>query len=167
MDLPPRSSKDNLFSGKIGTSILYQSVVQTFIVLIVFVFSVHSFGNKTASTMVFIIICLMQIIHSINCKTTESIFTINIFNNRSFNISFLGLLALILTVAFVPFLQTAFGIVPLSLYQWIIVILASLSIIPLVEICKFFVNRYYLKHEKHEEKTTSIKALKQKIGAKK
>lgn len=167
MDLPPRSSKDNLFSGKIGTSILYQSVVQTFIVLIVFVFSVHSFGNKTASTMVFIIICLMQIIHSINCKTTESIFTINIFNNRSFNISFIGLLALILTVAFVPFLQTAFGIVPLSLYQWIIVILASLSIIPLVEICKFFVNRYYLKHEKHEEKTTSIKALKQKIGAKK
>ena len=164
MNLPPRSSKDNLFSGKIGTSILYQSVVQTFIVLIVFVFAVHTFNNKIASTMVFIIICLMQIIHSINCKTTESIFTINIFNNRSFNLSFLGLLALILTVAFVPLLQTAFGIVPLTLYQWIIVILASISIIPLVEICKFFVNRYYLKHDKLSEKSMSIETLKPEIN---
>lgn len=147
MNQPPRSSKENLFSGKIGTSILYQSVVQTFIVLIVFVFAVHSFGNKTASTMVFIIICLMQIIHSINCKTTNSIFSVNIFNNKSFNLSFIGLLALILSVAFVPFLQTAFGIVPLNSFQWLIVTLASLSIIPLVEICKFFVNRYYQKHD--------------------
>lgn len=156
MEKPPRNTKENLFSGKIGTSILYQSVVQTFIVLIVFVFALHTYGNTVASTMVFIIICLMQIIHSINCKTTNSIFSINIFNNRSFNISFLGLLGLILTVAFVPFLQTAFGICPLSLRQWIVVLVASLSIIPLVEICKFFVNKYYETHKETFSETKNI-----------
>lgn len=148
MQRKPRNSHENLFSGKIGTSILYQSFVQTLIVLVVFVFAVHKFGNKVATTMVFIIICLMQIIHSINCKTTESIFSINIFDNPSFNLSFVSLLVLILSVALVPFLQTAFGIVSLSKLQWLIVTLASLSIIPLVEICKFFVNRYYDKVEK-------------------
>lgn len=147
MEQPPRKTNQSLFSGKIGTSILYQSFVQTLIVLVVFVFGVHKFGNDVASTMVFIIICLMQIIHAINCKTTQSIFTINIFNNKSFNISFIGLFALIMTVAFVPIFQTAFGIVPLSAFQWLIVTIASISIIPLVEICKLFVNLYYKKQE--------------------
>ena len=159
MEKPPRNTKENLFSGKIGTSILYQSVVQTFIVLIVFVCAFHAYGNIVASTMIFIIICLMQIIHSINCKTTNSIFSINIFNNRSFNLSFLGLLALILTVSFVPVLQTAFGICALSLKQWLIVISASISIMPLVEICKFFVNGYYKKHGENSfvQETQNIK----------
>jgi len=96
---------------------------------------------------VFLIICLMQIIHAINCKTEKSIFSINIFENRSFVISFLGLLALILLVAFVPFLRLAFNIVPLNFLEWLVVLLASFSIIPLVEICKFFVNKYYAKKE--------------------
>lgn len=161
MNKPPRDPKSNLFSREIGTSILYQSVVQTFLVLIVFVVFVHKAGNQVASTMVFLIICLMQILHAVNCKTTRSIFTINIFNNKSFNISFIALLALILTVAFVPILQTAFNIVPLSLSQWIVVLVASLSIIPLVEICKLFVNKYYekkLKFQTKSAKTSQIKA---------
>jgi len=160
MEKPPRDPKSTLFSGEIGTSILYQSFVQTLLVLVVFVVMVHKAGNEVASTMVFLIICLMQILHAVNCKTTRSIFTINIFNNKSFNISFLALLALILTVAFVPLLQTAFGIVPLSGLQWLIVAIASISIIPLVEICKVFVNLYYKKHSKLE--SPALKSAKSK-----
>lgn len=159
MNKPPRDPKSNLFSGEIGTSILYQSVVQTFLVLIVFVVFVHKAGNQVASTMVFLIICLMQILHAVNCKTTKSIFSINIFNNKSFNISFIGLLALILAVAFVPVLQTAFNIVPLSLLQWIVVVLSSVSIIPLVEICKLFVNKYYKHKLKVPEKESTQKQI--------
>lgn len=147
MNKPPRNPKDTLFSGRVGTGILYQSVVQTLLVLVVFVVGVHKYGNKVATTMVFLIICLMQIIHAINCKTLGSIFKINIFNNLSFNLSFIGLFILIMLVAFVPFLQTAFGIVSLNLVQWLIVALSSISIIPLVEICKLFVNKYYSKRE--------------------
>ncbi len=143
MDKPPRDPKETIFSGKVGTSIIYQSFVQTLLVLVVFVVGVNKYGNEVATTMVFLIICLMQIIHAINCKTDGSIFKINIFNNLSFNLSFLGLFALILTVALVPFMQVAFGIVALNITQWLIVALSSISIIPLVEICKLFVNLYY------------------------
>ena len=148
----PRNPKETLFSGRIGTSILYQSFVQTLLVLVVFVFGVNKYGGEVATTMVFLIICLMQIIHAINCKTQESIFKINIFNNLSFNLSFLGLLMLILLVAFVPFLQIAFGIVPLNITQWLIVVVSSISIIPLVEICKLFVNGYYKRKEEKQIK---------------
>lgn len=148
MEKPPRDPKATIFSGVTGTSILYQSFVQTLLVLVVFVVAVNKWGNAVASTMVFLIICLMQIIHAINCKTNGSIFKINIFSNKSFNLSFIGLFALIMTVALVPFLQTAFKIAPLNSIQWLIVALASISIIPLVEICKLIVNSYYKKHKR-------------------
>ncbi len=148
MERPPRDPKETIFSGRTGTSILYQSFVQTLLVLVVFVVGVNKWNNAVASTMVFLIICLMQIIHAVNCKTNDSIFKINIFNNLSFNLSFLALFSLIMLVAFVPFLNTAFGIVALNGTQWLIVALASISIIPLVEICKLFVNLYYKRHNK-------------------
>ncbi len=142
MERPPREKNSSIFAGRVGTSILYESFVQTLLVLVVFVVGVHTWGNEVASTMVFLIICLMQIIHAINCKTEGSIFKINIFNNPSFNLSFIGLFALIMVVAFVPILQTAFGIVPLNALQWLIVALASISIIPLVEACKLGLTIY-------------------------
>jgi len=142
---PPRDPKETIFSGRVGMNILIQSFLQTLLVLVVFVVSIKKYGNETASSMVFLIICLMQIIHAVNCKTNGSIFKINIFNNKSFNISFVGLFALIMAVAFIPFLQTAFGLVSLTATQWIIIAISSISIIPLVEISKLFVNMYYNK----------------------
>ena len=145
MQKPPRDPKETIFSGRVGMNILIQSFLQTLLVLVIFVFAIKNYGNEVASSMVFLIICLMQILHAVNCKTLGSIFKINIFNNKSFNISFIGLLGLIMAVAFIPFMQTAFGIVSLNEIQWIIVSLASISIIPLVEISKLFVNTYYNK----------------------
>ena len=133
----PRDINQSIFSGKTGTGILYESFIQTLLVLVIFVYSINKYGNKTASSIVFLIICLMQVIHAINCKTEQSIFKTNIYNNKTFNLCFILLVLLIMLVAFVPFLQTAFGIVALNGTQWLIVILASCSIIPLVELCKF------------------------------
>jgi len=136
MEKPPRNPKSTIFSGEIGTAIIYQAFVQTFVVLILFVWSYHLYGNDVATTMTFITICLMQILHALNCKTNQSLFTINIFANKSFNLSFIALLGLILAVGLVPTLQTAFSLVSMTGLQWIIVALCSISIIPLVEICK-------------------------------
>ncbi len=146
LDNAPRNTKDPLFSGEIGTAIIYQAFVQTFVVLILFVFTYHIYGNDTANTMTFLTICLMQILHAINCKTNRSIFSINIFSNKVFNLSFVALFALIMIVGLVPSIGVMFGLVPLSAYQWLIVSLCSISIIPLVELCKFFLNTK--KHKK-------------------
>ena len=136
MEKPPRNPKSTIFSGEIGTAIIYQAFVQTFVVLILFVWSYHLYGNDVATTMTFITICLMQILHALNCKTNQSLFTINIFANKYFNLSFIALLGLILAVGLVPTLQTAFSLVSMTGLQWIIVALCSISIIPLVEVCK-------------------------------
>lgn len=139
MQKPPRNPNKSLLSGNIGTSIIYQGFVQTLIVLVMFVFAKNYFGNEVASTMSFLTICLMQIIHAVNCKTERSIFRTNIFKNKFFNFSFIFLIGLILAVYFVPVLSGLFGLTVLTGLEWIIIIATSFSIIPLVEIGKIFI----------------------------
>lgn len=141
MNKPPRDSKKTLLSGNTAWTILYQGFIQTLIVLIMFVLANHFYGGEIASTMSFLTICLMQIIHAINCKTEQSIFKTNIFKNKFFNISFIALLALILVVYFVPALASIFSITKITNIQWLIVAITSISIIPIVEIGKLIINK--------------------------
>lgn len=141
MDRPPRDTKKSILSGQIGWSIIYQGFVQTLIVLVMFVCAKNYFGNEVASTMSFLTICLMQVIHAVNCKTEKSIFSINPLSNRFFNFSFVALIGLILMVYFVPVLSGLFNIVAINSVQWLIVVLTSLSIVPLVELGKIIINK--------------------------
>lgn len=139
MNIPPRNSNKSLLSGVIGSSVIYQGFIQTLIILVMFVVSTHKFGTDVASTMSFLTICLMQIIHAINCKSTNSIFKINIFKNKFFNFSFLFLLGLILAIYFINPLAILFNLTLLSSSQWLIIIFTSLLIIPAVEFGKIFI----------------------------
>ncbi len=141
MDYPPRDANKSLLSGKTGWSILYQGFIQSLVVLVMFVLSSHFYSGEVASTMSFMTICLMQIIHAINCKSEKSIFKMNILKNKFFNISFLLLLALILAIYFIPATATIFSLVSLNLTQWLIVSITSLAIIPAVEIGKLIINK--------------------------
>ncbi len=139
MSTPPRNSEKSILSGVTGSSIIYQGFIQTLVVLIMFVTANHKFGNEVASTMSFLTICLMQIIHAINCKSYKSIFKINIFKNKFFNFSFVILFGLILAIYFVPALASLFSLTTLSAFQWLIVGLTSIMIIPAVELGKLFI----------------------------
>ena len=139
MNAPPRNSEKSILSGVVGSSIIYQGFIQTLVVLVMFVVATHKFGSEVASTMSFLTICLMQIIHAINCKTTKSIFKTNIFKNKFFNFSFLFLLALILAIYFIPPLAVLFNLTTLNLSQWLIIIFTSIMIIPAVELGKLFI----------------------------
>lgn len=136
MSRPPRKPNSHLLSGSIGTAVIYQSFIQTAIVVFVFVLGLHWFGNAVATTMAFYTIIYMQWLHSINCKTNKSIFKVNVFNNMTFNICFLITLALNLIVSVFPFMLTLFGLSPLNFTQWLIVAVASFLILPLVELVK-------------------------------
>lgn len=136
METPPRSANKSLLSGRVGSLIIFEGFIQAFAVLLMFILATHAYGNEIASTMSFLTICFMQIIHAINCKTDGSIFKINIFKNKFFNFSFILLFALIFVVYFVPFFASLFNLTTLSCLQWLYVSLTSISIVPLVEIGK-------------------------------
>jgi Ca2+-transporting ATPase len=139
MSTPPRNSEKSILSGVTGSSIIYQGFIQTLVVLIMFVIATHKFGNDIATTMSFLTICLMQIIHAINCKSNKSIFKMNIFKNHFFNFSFLFLLGLILAIYFISPLASLFSLCRLTISQWLIISITSIMIIPAVELGKLFI----------------------------
>lgn len=139
MSKPPRPVSQTILSGANGWTILYQGFAQTMIVLVMFVVCTHKFGSQIATTMSFLTICIMQLLHAINCKTESSIFKINIFKNKFFNFSFIVLMALTLLIYFSPALAPIFGLTKITTTMWLIVILTSLSIIPVAEIGKIFI----------------------------
>ncbi len=136
MNSPPRNPKAGLFSGRVGVAIIYQSILQTVIVMIVFVVGVFCYSPMVASTMVFFTMIFMQLLHSVNCKTNNSIFEKNLVDNKTFNICFVLTLILGLVVACVPFMYEIFNLEFLNLSQWIVVIIASILIIPACELIK-------------------------------
>lgn len=135
MTKPPRKSQ-NLFSGGVGKNIIIQGIVQSILTLGVYILAEKTWSPDVATTMVFFTIIFMQLLHSVNCKTTGSIFDTNIFNNKTFNICFVVTLVIDLAVVCLPFMRVALGIVDLNIFQWVIVIVASVLIIPLVEVVK-------------------------------
>ena len=136
MQAPPRDSNSGLFGGKVGVAIIYQSILQTLIVMVVYVVGIKCYSPDVASSMVFFTIIFMQLLHSINCKTNSSIFEKNLVDNKAFNICFLITLAINLIVSCVPFMYPLFGLEFLNISQWIVVIIASIIIIPLCELFK-------------------------------
>lgn len=140
MERPPRENSSNILSGGVGYNILYQAGLQVVIIMLMFVFANKYFGNKVATTMVFFTINIIQIFHSFNLKTNHSLTKIKIFQNKIFNLSALISFVLVGLVAFVPVLRTVFDLTTLTLVQWVIVLVCSISIIPLVELSKMLVH---------------------------
>ena len=137
---PPRKSNSGLFGQDVGISIIYQSIIQMIIVISVYLYGLFNFGSLVATTMIFFVIVFMQLLHSINCKTNQSILGKNLLDNKTFNICFALSLGISLLVAICPIFYTIFNLVYLNSHQWIMVIVASVSIIPLCEVVKLFLN---------------------------
>ncbi len=152
MQSPPRNSSAGLFGGKVGVAIIYQSILQTLIVMIVFLVGALCYSPAVASTMVFFTIIFMQLLHSINCKTNNSIFEKNLFDNKTFNICFIITLVVNLLVACVPFMYQLFGLEFLNFSQWLIVIIASIIIIPTCELFKAILSKENKKYPKPKVK---------------
>lgn len=136
MAKPPRNPKAGLFSGSVGVAIIYQSILQTAIVMIVFLIGVFCYSPAVASSMVFFTIIYMQLLHSLNCKTNGSLLERKWWDNKIFNICFLITLSLNLMVSCVPIMYKIFNLSFLNLSQWIVVIIASILIIPACELIK-------------------------------
>ena len=151
MDRKPRKADETIFADGVGFSILYQSIIQIAIVMFVYIFGLTHASNEVASCMVFMVISFMQLLHSVNCKTNKSIFDIKFYSNKTFNISFFLTLALNICVFTLPIFREIFNIAVLNSWQWIMVITASLSIIPFVEIVKLIKNGIDKRKQKNKK----------------
>lgn len=140
MEKPPRKAKGSLFGGGVGTDIFIQGIMQTLLVLGVYLLSVTIVGAETAeeqSAMAFLTLGFVQLFHAYNMRSRElSLFKEGLFNNKYMNLAFIGAAALQVVVVLVPFLAGVFNIHTLTVAEWAMAVIAGFLIIPMVEIYK-------------------------------
>ena len=142
----PRGRQSNFFSGGVFSSIIYQGLLEGGITLLVYwlalTYPVHasaSLAHADALTMAFITLGLIQLFHAFNSKSIhQSLFTVGLFRNKFFNWAIVIAFALLAMTVVVPGFNSIFHVTPLDAYQWGIILAASLSMVIIVEIVKFF-----------------------------
>ncbi|WP_277630879.1 calcium-translocating P-type ATPase, PMCA-type [Atopococcus tabaci] len=151
MDHPPRGKGATFFSNGVFPSILYQGVLEGGLTLFVYWWAtnnpVHAgdpeLVHLDALTMAFATLGLIQLFHAFNVKSIKnSLFQVGPFRNKPFNWAVLLSFVLLAMVIFVPGLNDFFHVAPLNMEQWLTVILTSFSIIPIVEVVKFFIRKF-------------------------
>lgn len=143
MKRSPRQAKEGIFAGGLGINIVIQGIVVTIITLAAYLIGHYMEAgvweitdSADGMTMAFLTLSMAEIWHSFNMRSLKkSVFTIS-----KQNIYLWGamLVSLICTTAviYIPFLSNAFDFAPISFIEYIVSLLLSITIIPIVEFTK-------------------------------
>lgn len=144
MSQPPRNTHRNIFSKQVVFLMTIGGIWSATINLGIFVvmFYIINVPLIEAQSMVFLGLIIIQFFKAFNYRSDhQSIFHYGPFTNKWLNLAILWESLLLLSILYVPFLQTAFGTYNLSLIEFVSVILCALTIIPVLEFGKYFVRR--------------------------
>ncbi len=130
MNKKPRNSKKSLFADGLWHQIITEGTMLGVLTLVAFSIGNYLYGIDVARTMAFVSLGLLELVHSINIKSEESIFKTGIFENKYLIGAFiLGALLQVIVVV-IPPVAEIFKLVPLTSTQWLYTF--AISILPLV-----------------------------------
>lgn len=136
MTRPPVSERE-IFSKRSLFRMLFFGVVQTAIIVGLFVYGLIAWGNEAASTVAFLALSLLELFHAFNVRKEEERTRLkDFFSNRALLVTVVVGVVLNVLLAAVPILRAAFDLAELTSVQWVAVFLSSLAIIPIGELYK-------------------------------
>lgn len=139
MDQPPKAKGEGIFSHGLRTMLIAQGLMFGALSLIAYQIGIRATGDITAArTMTFLVLALVQIIHSFNMRSHRSLFRTGVFGNAMLNKAALLSIALIAFVLFVPPVTYVFKMTLLQ--PWMYLAGVALALVPVVvsEILKAF-----------------------------
>lgn len=136
MKQKPIDSQKGIFADGMWEKIFTEGAMIGILTLVAFSLGNYLYGLEVGRTMAFLSLGLLELVHSFNIRSEESIFKIGIFHNRYLVGAFLLGALLQIGVAIIPQIAMIFDCVPLNITQWIYTILISISPIIIVEIQK-------------------------------
>ena len=99
------------------------------------------FDVREAMTMTFVSLVLIQFCKAYSFRSERHAVFQGTFENRWLNGAVLWELALLGLIIYLPILQTPFGTFPLPLVDWLILVSAALTIVPVLETAKWLERR--------------------------
>lgn len=136
MEKMPRNPKKSIFAGGLWSKIIIEGLMIGTLTLVAFSIGNKFWGLEIGRTMAFVAIGLIELVHSLNIKSSESIFKCGLFENKFLiGAVILGTLMQIIVVI-IPKLAEIFSLKPLNIEQWLITIIISVMPVVLMEIQK-------------------------------
>ncbi len=132
MNQAPKPKNESIFAHGVGLRIALQGFMFSAIVLAAFFIGKSITGGSSigGSTLAFMVFALVETFHAFNMRSDHSIFKIGLFSNKQMNWSALVSLLLVAVVLFTPGVVTAFNMMYLPYYGYLIGL--GLSLIPMI-----------------------------------
>ena len=138
MNKKPRDSKKGIFADGLWQRIITEGTMLGILTLVAFSVGNYLYDIEVGRTMAFVSLGLLELVHSFNIKSEESIFKVGLFENKYLLGAFILGALLQIVVVVIPSVAEVFKLVPLTQVQWMYTF--GISILPLVimEIQKAF-----------------------------
>jgi Ca2+-transporting ATPase len=138
MNKKPRDNKKGIFADGLWQKIIAEGIMLGALTLVAFSLGNYLYGIEVARTMAFVSLGLLELIHSFNIKSDESIFKVGLFENKYLMGAFILGAILQVVVVVIPSVAEIFKFVPLTQTQWLYTF--GISILPLIiiELQKMF-----------------------------
>jgi len=141
MQIPPRHPKESIFAHGLAYHIIWVGMLMGAVPIATQAW-ILSAGNGHWQTMVFTVLCLLQLGHALAIRSdTESLFSIGLLSNKFLLGAVLLTLALQLATIYTPLLNKVFRTQPLSLKELVLTLALSTVVFFAVEIEKAFKRR--------------------------
>ena len=132
----PRNPKKNLFADGLWWKIIIEGAMLGIFTLLAFSIGNRLYSVEVGRTMAFLTLGILELVHSFNIKSEESIFKIGVLENKYLvGALVLGVILQVIVVVVSPLAQV-FSLVPLTGMQWLYTFLIAVAPIPIVEIQK-------------------------------
>ncbi|MFV0379617.1 MAG: cation-translocating P-type ATPase [Anaerorhabdus sp.] len=139
MNKKPRSKDESFFANNLGVTIVLQGIMIGSLTLISYVIG-NQVNHEIGMSMAFMTLSMGQLFHSFNVKSSSSIFSKNIFNNKYLWYSFGLGIVLQLIVMYTP-ANTIFNLVALDLPFFTTAFILSMCPVLIMEVVKLFLKK--------------------------
>ena len=136
MNKKPRNSKKGIFSDGLWSKIFLEGTMIGMLTLFAFSVGNNLYNLEVGRTMAFVSLGMLELVHSFNIKSEESIFKVGIFENKFLVGAFILGTLMQITVVVIPQIANIFKLVPLNNKQWLYTILISFVPLIIIELQK-------------------------------
>ena len=142
MQRKPRNPRVGIFTRPVVAMLVAAGLWSGIVNMTLFVWLLRA-GRPLAEVMAltFVTLVLIQFFNAYNCRSDRLSVFRRPFANRWLNIAVAWELALLIAIAYVPFLQRAFGTFAFSATDWLLTAALAFSIVPVIEVVKWMVRR--------------------------
>lgn len=141
----PRNPRRGIFTRPVNALMLAGGIWSAIVNLSIFNWALNAgLALAEAMTMTFVSLVLIQLFKAYNFRSDRHSLFHRPFANKWLNLAVLWEGFLLLLIVYLPFLHEPFGTYSLPLRDWLILIPAALTIVPVLELVKLMVGRGWL-----------------------